>query len=209
MTSDRQRAANRRNAQRSTGPRSAAGKKRSRLNALRHGLSAQLGGDPAHDRRVEALAKILAGPEGGPSELNHARIVADATLQITQIRSLRATMMDPAARQREVFSASFPKGVRWRRRYKKNAQTFNFFADLAEQDPGDGSTFGDRFFKLTAPLERFPTWPSGPDASVQILSRFIDQIVTLDRYEAQQLARRKAAFRALDALEATRANKVS
>ena len=209
MASDRQRAANRRNAQRSTGPRSAAGKRRSRQNALRHGLSARLGGDPAHDRRVEALAEILAGPEGGPSELNHARIAADATLQITQIRVLRATMMDPAARKREVFSPSFPKRVRWRRRYQKGVLSFNLIADSAEQDPGDGSTFGDPFLKLAAPLERIPTWPAGPEASVQILSRFIDQIVRLDRYEAQQLSRRKAASRALDALQATRANKIS
>jgi len=69
--------------------------------------------------------------------------------------------------------------------------------------------FGDRFFKLAAPLERVPTWPTGPEASVQILCRFIDQIVKLDRYEAQQLSRRRAASRALDALQATRANKTS
>ena len=209
MASDRQRAANRRNAQRSTGPRSAAGKRRSRQNALRHGLSARLGGDPAHDRRAEALAEILAGPEGSPSELNYARIAADATLQITRIRVLRATMMDPAARTREVFSPSFPKRVRWSRRYRKGAASFNLIADLAEQDPGDGSIFGDRCIKLAAPLTRFPTWPSGPEASVQIFSRFINQIVKLDRYEAQQLSRRKAAFRALDALQAARANKIA
>ena len=208
MTSEKQREANRRNAQRSTGPRSASGKKRSRQNALRHGLSARLGGDPTHDRRAEALAEILAGPEGSPSELNYARIAADATLQITRIRVLRATMMDPAARTREVFSPSFPKRVRWRRRYRKSAASFNLIADLAEQDPGDGSTFGDRCMKL-APLKRFPTWPSGPEASVQIFSRFINQIVKLDRYEAQQLSRRKTAFRALDALQAARANKIA
>jgi len=44
-------AANRRNAQKSTGPRSAAGKSRARLNALKHGVTAQIpvlpGEDPA------------------------------------------------------------------------------------------------------------------------------------------------------------------
>lgn len=203
MASDRQRAANRRNAQRSTGPRSAAGKRRSSQNALRHGLAAQLGSDPAHDRRVEALTKILTGPEGSPSELNYARVVADATLQITRIRALRTTMMEPAARTREVFSLAFPKRVHWRRKYRKRSiASFNLMADLAEQDPGDGSTFGTRFLEIAAPLERFPTWPSGPEASVQIFSRFINQIVKLDRYEAQQLSRRKAAVRVLDMLQA-------
>src|SRR5262245_38881078 len=41
MASDRQRTANRRNAARSTGPRTIAGKERSRINALQHGLTAQ------------------------------------------------------------------------------------------------------------------------------------------------------------------------
>ena len=41
MTSDRQVAANRRNAARSTGPRTASGKLRSRRNAYRHGLTAE------------------------------------------------------------------------------------------------------------------------------------------------------------------------
>jgi hypothetical protein len=41
MATDRQIAANRRNAARSTGPRTAAGKRRSRGNALQHGLTAE------------------------------------------------------------------------------------------------------------------------------------------------------------------------
>ncbi|MGE3854646.1 MAG: hypothetical protein AB7K09_23135, partial [Planctomycetota bacterium] len=42
MTTEAQIAANRRNAQRSTGPKSARGKQRSRTNAWKHGLSANL-----------------------------------------------------------------------------------------------------------------------------------------------------------------------
>src|SRR5216110_2407859 len=41
MTSCRQIEANRRNARKSTGPTSAAGKQRSRCNAVRHGLTAE------------------------------------------------------------------------------------------------------------------------------------------------------------------------
>src|ERR1700704_2799417 len=41
MTSFRQFEANRRNAQRSTGPKTEEGKRRSRRNAMRHGLSAE------------------------------------------------------------------------------------------------------------------------------------------------------------------------
>src|SRR5262249_4041863 len=42
MTSEKQLVANRGNATRSTGPRSQAGKERSRLNAWKHGLSAKM-----------------------------------------------------------------------------------------------------------------------------------------------------------------------
>jgi hypothetical protein len=58
---------------------------------------------------------------------------------------------------------------------------------------------------MAAPIERSPTWPSGPEASVQIFSRFINEIGKLDRYETQQLSRRKAAFRELDTLQAKKA----
>jgi hypothetical protein len=207
MTSDRQHVANRRNAQRSTGPRSAAGKSASRRNALRHGLSARLGQDPALDRRVEALAKIIAKPNATESELHYARIAADATLQITRIRALRTTMMDPASRTREVFSWSFPQRVTWQRSYRANPATFNAIADRAEQDPRDGSTFGERFIGLAAPLKRSPPRPRGPEANVVIFSRFIDQVAKLDRYEARELSRRKASIRALEALRASKPGK--
>jgi hypothetical protein len=201
MTSERKRAANRQNAQRSTGPRSVAGKKRSRQNALRHGLSARLGKHPEHDQRVQGLAQIISGPEAGASELHYARIAADATLQIIRIRGLRTSLMQPAAREREVLSWSFPKRVHWQRRSRSNWLTVDAIVKRALQNADhEGTSVSANASEMIAPLERFPPWPSGPEASVEIFSRFIGQVLKLDGYERRQLSRRKAALRALDLL---------
>ena len=55
MASDRQLAANRRNARKSTGPASESGKQRSRGNALRHGLAIGADRDPFLRADVERL----------------------------------------------------------------------------------------------------------------------------------------------------------
>lgn len=62
MPTEKQLAANRANAQRSTGPRSESGKQRSRLNATRHGLSGQVVVLPEEDLAAfnQFVAEIVA-----------------------------------------------------------------------------------------------------------------------------------------------------
>jgi hypothetical protein len=63
MTSEKQIAANRRNATRSTGPITAEGKARSSRNAFRHGLSR-----PAIAVEIGEFAIQLVGEEGSPTQ---------------------------------------------------------------------------------------------------------------------------------------------
>ena len=68
MATEQQIAANRLNAQLSTGPKTEAGRKRSSLNALSHGLTGQVTTMPdedraAHDQFSKALMKDLS-PDG-------------------------------------------------------------------------------------------------------------------------------------------------
>ncbi|WP_027554709.1 hypothetical protein [Bradyrhizobium sp. Cp5.3] len=63
MATEKQIAANRRNAASSTGPRTASGKARSRMNALRHGLAAALGNQGAMSEAgldLEALSERVS-----------------------------------------------------------------------------------------------------------------------------------------------------
>ena len=60
MTTDKQIAANRQNAKNSTGPRTERGKRRSRRNAIRHGLTAETVIDVLEDpAEYEALAAAI------------------------------------------------------------------------------------------------------------------------------------------------------
>lgn len=66
MTTERQRLANKANAQKSTGPRSAAGRRRSALNATRHGLTTS----PDWGSVRSWFRVILADPSAEPNLLD-------------------------------------------------------------------------------------------------------------------------------------------
>jgi hypothetical protein len=82
MISDKQLAANRTNALRSTGPKTEQGRKRSSLNALRHGLTGQVttmtdDDRAAHDQFSQALIQSLA-PVGALEAQLAQRIATDS-----------------------------------------------------------------------------------------------------------------------------------
>jgi hypothetical protein len=82
MISEQQLEANRSNALLSTGPKTEEGKKRSRLNALRHGITDQVAtmtdeDRAAHDKLSSALMKDLA-PEGAMETQLAQRIATDS-----------------------------------------------------------------------------------------------------------------------------------
>jgi hypothetical protein len=89
MASARQIAANRKNAKRSTGPRSQAGREASRRNALRHGLAIAVEADPAFQDDIEKLAKALSLSCGMQTVDEHARAAARAELDLLRIRKIR------------------------------------------------------------------------------------------------------------------------
>ena len=93
MATDRQIAANRANALRSTGPKTAAGRWRSSRNAVRHGLSCPLQLDLAMSEKADAIARILAGKGANDEQLTSTMQVAHAQVELLRIRRVRAELM--------------------------------------------------------------------------------------------------------------------
>jgi hypothetical protein len=97
MTSEAKIAANRRNAQRSTGPRTAPAKARVRRNALKHGLAAFVLADASAAIEVKRIAPILCGPEADDLEREQALIVAETQVALKRVRAMRTRILQEPA----------------------------------------------------------------------------------------------------------------
>jgi hypothetical protein len=93
MATERQIEANRRNAQKSTGPRSAPGKNLSSKNSYKHGLSTQTSINAVD---VETLAGQIAGPAKGRKVLELSRAIAEADIRLKEIGQLKIAIIESA-----------------------------------------------------------------------------------------------------------------
>jgi hypothetical protein len=91
MASERQIAANQKNAQKSTGPRSKPGREASRHNARRHGLAIAIETDPAFQDDIEKLAKALSLSQNVDEQ---AREAARAEFELLRIRKIRTSLFE-------------------------------------------------------------------------------------------------------------------
>jgi hypothetical protein len=88
MTSERRLAANRKNAKRSTGPRTARGKLRVRSNAVRHALATTALQHPAFAIQIEHMATAIC-EETSRLQFDQAISIAESELLLTKVRSTR------------------------------------------------------------------------------------------------------------------------
>ena len=93
MTSEAKAAANRRNAKRSTGPRTASGKARASRNAFRHGLSIAMRTDLTDILEVSEYFRSLMGEFGGADREQAVR-AAEGQAELLRVRHIKATLIN-------------------------------------------------------------------------------------------------------------------
>lgn len=113
MASERQIEANRKNAKRSTGPKTRLGKAKSRRNAFCHGLSQPTSGD---DSVVEALTNAIM--DGAKRCDGDATELVRATLQLRRIGIVRHGLLVALLESRK---AKWAKRLRGLERYERAA----------------------------------------------------------------------------------------
>ena len=166
MTTARKISANRRNARRSTGPRTAAGKARAKRNALRHGLATCISNDAVVAPEIERLMRHLAPNVNDPNRLCLAKQVAEAELEILRVRRVRTGLL--------------------------NRTAVDSGAGVPSSDPFklalvEGAIENTQLL-FSAAQDRLPSIAGA-------VQRVAAQLAKLDRYERRALSRRKRAIR--------------
>jgi hypothetical protein len=176
MASERQIAANRRNARKSTGPRSGAGRKRASRNAYRHGLTLSISSTAASAKQLDKLVRKIIGDTEDAILLERARAIAQAELELARVRRVKVALIERAS----AFGELDPP----RLTVTQMIRLFN--------------AFGRGRLIVPKPADSLATMPSHePDRSVEAIRRVLPELRKLDRYERRAAARRDRAVVAL------------
>ena len=178
MATERQIAANRRNARKSTGPRSSAAKKRASRNAFRHGLTSSLASSAAIAKRLDEFARKIAGDSKNEIILEHARTAAEAELDLARVRQVKVALIQ---RVSALGALDAP-------------QVFGF---LAEEIRYLKSILSGRAPPiLPEPIDPLATMPTQePERTAEAVRRALPELVKLNRYEFRAVSRRDRAIR--------------
>lgn len=195
MTSQRRIAANRRNSQKSCGPRGAAGKAIASRNALRHGLAAIVQIRPGLSPELERFAKALCGDDNDPLLFDEALIIAGNDLVLRSICAQRVAVIE---RLRDKSSVALAKGDNSIALVKALQRKFGpaFDAQYAALD--------ERLSKPQTKPKEYLEWPIDIDAATKMfkerdeceaMEEAAADLTRLERYHRRTWSRQKRAIR--------------
>jgi hypothetical protein len=104
MATEKQIVANRANAKRSTGPKTKMGRRASSRNALRHGLSCPSPMDESISIDIANLTRTLVREGANDDQRAAAKQLAQAQVDLSRVRMVRATLMASLDLERCNFS---------------------------------------------------------------------------------------------------------
>lgn len=113
MTSARKIAANRQNARKSRGPRSAAGKSIASRNAVRHGLAAIVHRQPVSETEIDEFAKALCGSDTDPMLFEQARIIARNNLALQAVTAQQVAVVERVRERSTIALRKKDTGIRF------------------------------------------------------------------------------------------------
>ncbi|MGF9759572.1 hypothetical protein AAII07_30695 [Microvirga sp. 0TCS3.31] len=191
--------ANRANAQRSTGPRSTAGKAQARLNAFKHGLAIPATALPELAYDITELAERMAGPAAdNPSVLQAALRVVAAAVDVDRVRwacrdLLERMLADPEFHGPPRALEPMPDRPE-RTRFTKAMQVEAYLAGQRELALAHITAE----WAYESEVERVTRRRAHAKQKVKQRALQWDQLARLERYERRAVSQRNSAIRAFD-----------
>jgi len=186
MTSKKQLAANRRNAARSTGPRTVKGKIISAANALRHGLAAS----SAQDRfRTEEIQKLfLALKTEFPSDQLDSLVLelAEAEIDVLRARNTWHCLFESIANDKETYT-----------QWGAAKKAMRFLADAAKRNAYVPASIVDSIKDWVDPII-----PQEDERVPYVFRAAGTQLANIARYEDRAIGRRRMILQRLQRLTA-------
>jgi hypothetical protein len=177
MASHRQIAANRRNARRSTGPRSTAGRKRSSWNSFRHGLTAGVTTAAERIKYLERLACRIAGVSTDIVTLERARTFAHAEFDLAQTRQAKVALISRLMAFGELDKPDEYPSLSYVRLFLRALKRGEYILPDRVEAPATPTT--------------------EPERTAEAIRRALPELIKLDRYERRAAARRARALHIL------------
>ena len=178
MTSAKKVAANRRNAKKSTGPRSKGGRARTSRNAQRHGLGALNAANAVTLDIIERIADRICDEDAEPVQYEQATIIAECQLDLARVRSVRVAIIE-----RMRITAGIPSDRSGDHRQPRD--------QMIESIANKGVAIN----VVGKPASR---------DDLECVRLALPELAALERYERRAISRRRRAIETLSAIQAVR-----